>query len=59
MTTGRQMFGLNPSFVKSDLNLFLLPHMDKKKHNQGKVIESYNRSADPINSQTLIVTDEI
>jgi len=53
------MFGLNPSFVKSDLNLFLLPHMDKKKHNQGKVIESYNRSADPINSQTLVVTNEI
>lgn len=36
MTTGRQTFGLNPTFVKSDLNLFLLPCMDAKPDTQGR-----------------------
>ena len=30
MSTGRQMMGLNPKFVSSDVNLFLLPYMDEK-----------------------------
>ena len=30
MSTGRQMMGLNPKFVSSDMNLFLLPYMDDK-----------------------------
>ena len=35
MTTGRQTFGLNPAFIKSDLNLFVLPYMDGKKDTEG------------------------
>lgn len=31
MSTGRQLFGLNPSFVKSDWNLFILPCMEIKQ----------------------------
>ncbi|XP_052242507.1 nonsense-mediated mRNA decay factor SMG9-like isoform X2 [Dreissena polymorpha] len=31
MTTGRQSFSLNPAFVKSELNMFLLPRFDANK----------------------------
>lgn len=29
MSTGRETFCLNPAFIKSSMNLFLLPHMDQ------------------------------
>ncbi|KAL4223285.1 smg-9 [Mactra antiquata] len=40
MTTGRQTFGLNPTFVKSDLNLFLLPFMDSRPDSSDTVMTS-------------------
>lgn len=36
MSTGRQMMGLNPKFVSSDMNLFLLPYMDDKDNRKNE-----------------------
>ena len=36
MSTGRQMMGLNPKFVSSDVNLFLLPYMDEKDNRKSE-----------------------
>jgi len=38
LMTGRQTFGLNPAYVKADLNLFLLPDMDQQRDNTGMPI---------------------
>ncbi|XP_052801147.1 nonsense-mediated mRNA decay factor SMG9-like [Mya arenaria] len=38
--TGRQSFGLNPSHLKTNQNLFLLPQMDKQKDNSQDTLMS-------------------
>ena len=40
MSTGRQVMGLNPKFVSTDINLFLLPYLDNKdnKKSDGEIL---------------------
>ncbi|XP_053375253.1 nonsense-mediated mRNA decay factor SMG9-like [Mercenaria mercenaria] len=54
MTTGRQTFGLNPAFVKSDLNLFVLPCMDGRKDAEDTVLTMLPEYRGYPSFQTLI-----
>lgn len=36
MSTGRQIMGLNPKFVSSDVSVFLLPYMDERENKKSE-----------------------
>lgn len=54
MVTGRQTFGLNPAFIKSDLNLFILPNMDERKDTEDAVLTMLPEYRGYPSFQTLI-----
>lgn len=54
MTTGRETFGLNPAFIKTDLNLFVLPSMDDRKDSEDTVLTMLPEYRGYPSFQTLI-----